>query len=136
MWNLVPILSRKTYDFSSMSGSVTTDVVLVRALDVVDMRVGELLVRVHAINIMSPGRLNVMAFMTSPSVDSPSTDFVSSSAAADATIHGSSAGALVRVAITAPFGGHLRLIIRAVVASSAQPHTSTLSAALGLREQP
>jgi hypothetical protein len=136
MWNLVPFLSRKAYDFSAMSGSVTVDTVLVRALDVVDMRLGQLLVRVHAINVLSPGQLSLLAFSTSPSPDSPEADFVATISTAFAPLETASTGALVRVGLIAGFGSHLRLVLRAVVASGAQTHRATLSAALALRARP
>lgn len=137
MWNLQPFLARKAYDHSAMSGGVTVDTVLVRALDVVEMRAGELLVRVHSINIASPGQLRLLAMTTSPSRDSPETDFVvTSSTVADATLETASTGALVRVVLTPGFGSHLRLVLRAVVATLAQTHKATLSAALALRERP
>lgn len=137
MWNLVPFLSRKVYDHSAMSGSVTVDTVLVRALDVIDARAGELLVRIHTINVLSPGQLRLLAFTTSPSPDSPETDFVlTSPVIAQATLETASVGQLVRVALTSGFGSHLRLVLRAVVAAGAQSHKATLSAALALRERP
>lgn len=132
----IPFLSRRAYDFSTSDG-VTTDVVLVRALDVVPWRVGQLVVRVHAVNIAGSGKLSVVAMMVSPSPDAPQTDFIRTTPlVAQGEVAGATAGKLLRETLTAPFGGHLRLLVRAVAQPGGGTLTATLSAALYLRERP
>lgn len=136
MPTLIPFLSRRVYDFSATIG-VTTDVVVVRALDVVQWRQGELLVRVHAVNIAGAGRLNVVARLVAPSADAPQTDFVRTTpVVAQASVAGATAGVLLRVPLTAPFGGHLQLSVSAIPQGGGGALSATLSAALNLRERP
>jgi len=131
----IPFLSRRVYDFSSMVGTAT-EVVVVRALDVVDWRAGQLVVRVHAVTITA-GTINVAVLMTSPSVDAPQTDFVRVSPdVASAAIAGSVPGDLVVEALRAPIGGHLRLVVQAVASGGGGTLRATLSAALYMRERP
>jgi hypothetical protein len=132
----IPFISRRTYDFSSTM-SYTTNVIVVRALNVVQWRVGQLVVRVHALNISGTGTMFVDALMTSPSSDAPQTDFVKSTPEVSAGLAaGMQAGELIIENFRSPFGSHLQLRVRAVASAVGGPLSATLSAALYLRERP
>lgn len=136
MQNWVPFMAKRAFDFSGFSGGVTSNLVLVRALDVLSWRVGDLLVRVHSLTKPGSARLRLLAFPTSPSPDAPDVDFTLSSSSAEAVLESSSAGALVKVALSGALGSHLQLILRVIAPSSAGTFTTNLSAALVMRERP
>jgi hypothetical protein len=137
MQNWVPFMAKRAFDFSGFSGGVSSNLVLVRALDVLSWRAGDLLVPVHSLT--TPGgnaRLRLRALPTSPSPDAPDVDFTLSSASAEATLETASAGALVKVTLSGALGSHLQLVLRVTAPASAGTFTANLSAALVMREQP
>ena len=132
---IVPLVSRRAYDYSAASGAAT-DLVLARYVDVTTYRSAVLLCRVHEVNIVVGGTLNVMVFRTSPSPDAPDDDFVQTTSIATAAIHSAAKNTLVRKTLSTWFGSHVRVILRADPAASPASLTATLSIALVLNEQP
>jgi hypothetical protein len=132
---LVPLVTRRVYDFSASAGS-TVDVVAVRFREVLAYRGGELLVRVHAVSIASPRTMSVIAYKASPSPDRPDLDFYDPTAWATASVTSAAAGDLVKTQLAAGFGSHLRVIVRAVPDATPGNLSATLSIALAMRPKP
>ena len=132
----IPFLTERAYDFSTLAASATSDVIIVKALDIVPYRSGELQVRVHAASWGggSPA-LVLKAYVTAPSRDDPSVDFVGD-AKATATLSSAAAGDLVNQALAPKFGSHLRLVLEATQGSPAGTLQATISGELVLSEEP
>jgi hypothetical protein len=136
----IPILTERLYDFSNLGSGATSDVVIVKAIDVSAYRSGTLQVRVHDADYGSNSpTLKVVAYMTCPSIDDPSVDFVGD-AKATVTLEGGvttvAAGELGDAALAASFGSHLRIVVEATQADPADTLRATLSADLVLHEEP
>src|SRR5262245_50019970 len=135
---LVPVLTRRAYDFSSFATTSIIDFPIVRYLDVLRYRSGELRVRVHDVNIASGRHLFVSVFPSSPSVDNPALDFWSTTALAEVDLLGAVVGQLLVDELTdlSALGSHVRVSIRVQPTAVASRITGTISAALSLREKP
>jgi hypothetical protein len=135
----IPILNQRLFDFSTLASSATSDVVLVRAIDVTDYRTGVLTVRVHDADYGAGSpTLKVVAYMTSPSKDDPSQDFIGAAKATvvlkDATTQ-IDADELAKDGLDASFGSHLRIVLEATQATSPDTLQATISADLALYEE-
>ena len=136
----IPILTERVFDFSNLGSSATSDVVLVKALDVTAYRSGALKIRVHDSDYGAGSpTLQIVAYMTSPSSDDPGQDFVGSAKATvvlkDATTQ-IDAGELAKDALDASFGSHLRIVLESTQASTPDTLQATISAELALYEEP
>ena len=103
-------------------------------------RSGVLKVRVHGADYGAGSpTLQVVAYMTSPSLDDPSQDFVGAAKATvvlkDATTQ-IDAGELAKDDLSASFGSHLRIVIEATQAATPDTLQATISAELALYEEP
>lgn len=136
---LIPVLSERAYDYGGFSAGVGTTVVLAKSLDVLRYRAGVLLVRVHAANIGGLGSpaVAIRAYLTAPSVDEPAGEFVdTSSAKAAVSLVGTSAGTLVKAALSANFGAYLRINLEVTQGTPAGALAFTVSVDLDLEEEP
>ena len=131
---IIPILTRRSYDFSATTGAAVENVV-VRDLDVIAYRSATLLTRVHAMDAAT-SRLSISVYRTSPSPDAPQEDFIGSSALSTKQIQSETANSLVRQPLAAPFGSHLRIVLVPDPPALPATFTATLSMAMVLREQP
>jgi len=131
---IIPILTRRSYDFSATSGT-GFDIVLVRYLDVIAYRSATLLTRVHAMNAAT-SRLSVSVYRTSPSPDAPQEDFVGATPLTTRQIQSETANSLVQQTLATPFGSHVRILLVPDPPASPATFTATLSMAMVLREQP
>lgn len=136
----IPILTERLYDLSNLGSGAQTTVVLVKALDVVAYRSGTLQVRVHDADYGSnTPTLEVVAYMTCPSKDDPSQDFVGDAKATVTLKDGSTtvaAEGLGQDDLAASFGSHLRIVLEATQADPADTLQATISAELVLNEEP
>lgn len=130
---LIPLVSRRTYDFSLTAGSAF-DVVVVRHLDVVAYRSAALIVRVHSLNFLNGVALDVVAYRASPSCDAPETDFVGTTALVTAAVNKS--GVLLCEPLTAKFGSHLQVRLHATPRVTPNTFVCALSIAVNLTEEP
>ena len=100
------VISKRSYNFDN--GSAT--VVAVKAVDVTNWREGTLIVRVHDSGVASSSTLKVVAYITAPSDDEPSVDFVGTTAKATCTLTSTSAaGDLEVAALSDDFGAYLQI---------------------------
>lgn len=124
----MPIISKRAFNFDN--GSAT--VVAVKAVDVTNWREGTLLVRVHESGVASSSTLKVEAYITAPSQEEPSVDFVGTTAKATCTLDSSSsAGDLEVAALSDDFGAYLQ--INVVGTQSGGNCNATISAELVLK---
>lgn len=137
---VIPVLSERLYDFSSLGSSVQTTVVLVKAIDVAMYRSGTLNVRVHLADYGAGSpTLQVVAYVTAPSCDEPDVDFIGDAKATVVLKDGSTdigTGELGRDDLTASFASHLRIVLEATQASTMDTLQATISAELVLDEEP
>jgi hypothetical protein len=136
----IPILTERLYDFSNLGSGAQSDVVLVKALDVTAYRSGTLQVRVHDADYgPNAPTLEVVAYMSCPSTDDPSQDFVGDAKATvtlkDATTT-VAAGELGQDDLAASFGSHLRIVLEATQSDPFDTLSATISAELVLKEEP
>jgi hypothetical protein len=118
--SVLPLWYARELDFSDLGADETESFVLAKAVDLTAFREAILLIRVHSVLITGSPTFAVRAFVTSPSTSDPSADFVHTGVTlANASIVGTSAGALVRSVFGVRFGGFVRVTVVAT-----QPRTS------------
>jgi hypothetical protein len=133
---IIPIMAKRTLDLSNTTANLTNEVVLVKAVDVSQWTEGELYVRVHGGSITGSATCQVIAKITSPTPEDPSSDFVYGTAMGTVTISSTettAAPTLLRAALTANFGGMLQISFKAVQASSAQTIAPKISIELVMK---
>jgi hypothetical protein len=124
---IIPIISKREYDFSNGNANVT----VVKVLDCSAWTEGIVAVRVHGKDIGS-GNIKVVAYTSAPTSEDPAEDFISSSASATATIDSSgTVPQLVTSTLSAGFGGFLRIVVEGDAGSGNT--RATLSADLVLK---
>jgi hypothetical protein len=131
------LVSRRNFSFDWIGTSTNESVVAVKAVDVQDWREGTLLVRVHQKDVITGGgKIEVLAYTTSPSSDAPEQDFVSASARATITI--TSGTSVVPELLTAGlgqnFGSQLRIVVKGTKGSTGGSVDATISVDLALQE--
>lgn len=133
---VLSVISRRAFDFTNLAASGTLEVVMVRAANVVAWADATLLVRVHGLTVPSGAKLELVAKAIAPSPDAPAIDFLAVDPVAtvllDSTV---SAPALRSAALSAGFGSHVQLVLRATQATSPATFTAEISADLVLRER-
>lgn len=124
----IPLITMREYDFAS-SG----EVVVIKAVPVQNWTSGILQVRVHATTVTSSSTIDVKAYVTAPTNEDPTKDFVAGSAAGTAQIDSSTtAPGLVLATVSANFGAFLRIVIAGTV--SGGTCKATISADLVLKD--
>lgn len=110
----IPLISRRSFDFSNIgiNGSVYTQ--LVKAIDVSQYTSGTLGVRIHSKNIVAGGSISVMAYMTAPTPEEPNVDFIdfTSAVATVAVDNSGTAPALELASLSSGFGGMLTIFVQ------------------------
>jgi len=122
------ITSRRTFTFTNTALSNSIEIPLVRALDTLDAKALELLVRVHSVSIGTGASIDIKAYPISLTSEEPDTDFIKSTAVATVTLSPSTtAPSLSLAALSTPYGHMVRISITGTQASSSQTITATLS---------
>ena len=130
---IIPLFSRRTFDFSKLQGSQTIPVPIVKAVDVSQYTQATLEVRVHSMTISGGSAyIRVKLYTTAPSAEDPGRDFVYGSAVATTSNLSSSntAPTLLVAQVSSGFGGML-----AVAVEGEQPGSPVVSLTADLSAQ-
>lgn len=73
---MIPVFSRRMFDFDNVQSPGEVEFVIAKAIDVEQYTEGTLLVRVHAHDIDRGAKIEVIARATAPSSEDPELDFV------------------------------------------------------------
>lgn len=130
----VPILDKRSFDFSNLGGGTEVYVVLCPALCVLGFSRVRLSVRVHALNMASGQSLRVIVWNTLPSDEDPAQDFVDQYSLTSAEITSSTTvPSLLTDRSSYEPDAYLKISLQATQTSAPTAFTATLSAALLLR---
>jgi|JI10StandDraft_1071094.scaffolds.fasta_scaffold749120_2 hypothetical protein len=131
---VLPFLEKRTFDFSTLSGTAQISIVLCPAIHVHDYSVVKLAVRVHSLTMSVGQLLRFYIWGTLPSDEDPSQDFVDATEFQTVDITSSTtAPALVAARATYDPDAYLRISLRATQTSAPTTFRATLSAGLQLR---
>jgi hypothetical protein len=73
---IIPVITKRRFDFSSLPASATVEYVMVKSLDVSHWTELSVWMRIHAKNFAQEGaQIQVWAYDTAPSAEEPSSDF-------------------------------------------------------------
>lgn len=132
---VVTVFEKRSFVFSTLSGTSELYVVLCPALPVLDYTRVKLAIRVHALTMSSGQLLRVYAWGTLPSEEDPAQDFVDSTAFLSVDITSSTiAPALVTSRATYDPDAFLKISLRATQASVPTTFLATLSGCVQLRD--
>lgn len=117
------VITKRTFDFSTLQASQTQDIPLCRAIEVAGAKQLELVVRVHSRTI-SAGQIDVIVQAVSLTGDDPSADFVYTTAGgavsvAAVTLNIATVPVLHLAQATAPWGPMVRVVVRGTGAATA-----------------
>lgn len=130
----VPILDKRSFDFSNLGGGTEVYVVLCPTLCVIWYSRVRLSVRVHALNMASGQSLRVIVWNTLPSDEDPAQDFVDQYSLTSAEITSSTTvPSLLTDRSSYEPDAYLKISLQAIQTSAPTVFTATLSAALLLR---
>jgi|SRR5690606_2157411 len=132
----IPLFPIRTFTFTSVQGSQSLTIPVIRAFDVSMWREATLLVRVHSRTIPVGGTLAVQLISTLPSRDDPSNTFNASSAAGTVSVTSTSPPsppALLTQALSSNFGSMLALNVVGTQPAATSTFTATLSAVLSVK---
>jgi hypothetical protein len=116
---LVPLFSLRNFSFSTLTASTSLEIVLVRALDVLEAREASLLVRVHARTIDSGSSIAISLRAVAPSQEEPGTDFPDdTSPLATVTISAGTTVTLGMASVTSGMPAWGRVVIKGTRGSS------------------
>jgi hypothetical protein len=105
------LFNKRMMNFDQLTASQTETYVVVKSLDVTPYREGMITVRAHTRDIVhASSKIEVIAYVTSPSPEEPQTDFVLGTAVATATVAPGSTATFVKADL-ANMGGYLRIIV-------------------------
>lgn len=133
--SVIPFLDRRAFNFSSMSGGTTVDVILHPALCVLDYTRVKLAVRLHASSMISGQSLKIAIHGTMPTEEDPALDFIDPNEFMNVSFTSSTpVPSLVTTRSSTDPDAFLRIILRATLPAGA-PTTfvATISGALVLR---
>jgi hypothetical protein len=112
------IVTKRPFNFDQLTAGQSESQVAVKAIDVSAYREGMLVVRAHTRDIVNASSIiEVQAFVTAPSSEDPSVDWVASAALATATITNGSTAFFI-TANLANMGGFLRIVVKGTRISS------------------
>lgn len=132
---VVTLMEKRTYTFSSLSGSAEVFVVLCPAMPVLDYSRVKLSVRVHALTMTSGQLLRFYAWGVLPSEEDPAQDFVDPTEFLSLDITSTTtAPALVTTRSAYDPDAFLKISLRATQTSAPSTFLATLSACLQLRD--
>ena len=116
----IPLLPRRTFDFTGLSTSTSKVITLIRGLDALMYGTGVLVVRHHT-NSLSPDRtLSLRLRSSAPDPEDPDIDFVEDSALAQVDLDdGAGTDTLHTVALTPGFGPALHFDALTTIGASA-----------------
>ncbi len=131
----IDILSRRTFDMTDMGTNKVQTFVIIQALDVSAYTQGLLMLRAHTKDMPSGSTIDLLVYTTAPTDEDPSKDFVYGTAVATATITAAATAPTLAIgALSANFGGSLRVVLKASTAGTSATFTADLSAAISLKE--
>lgn len=111
------VISKHSYNFESIKGTSSLEVVALRSVDVNYGEKAELLVRVHDKSIGANSSVVVTARPVNITREEPSVDYVGSSAVATVTLNNStSAPSLVLESFSEPFGSAVQIRVKGTCA--------------------
>ena len=128
----IELFSRRTFDFSGLSNSQNTELVLNTMIDVDEWTQGVIVARVNALTLVTGATVDLIARPTIAAPEDPNLDFVTSTNQTTLNITGT-APLMLLGALTANFGGGLRIIVRGARATTAGTISCTMSAALVMK---
>lgn len=132
---IVNILSLREFDFTDVGDGDSVEIPIVKALDVSQYTEGKILVRVHNHDVPANGSIDVKAYITAPSIEDPSREFILPTAVATASVvQGSGNPGLVTGNLTSNFGAMLKITVVGTQPSTATTLTATLSAEIVLKD--
>ena len=126
---LLDLFPKQRFDFDNGS----SEVVVAKAVPVLDWMSGRLLVRVHAEGMGGTSTIRVKCFITAPTAMDPAQDFVASSALAEVLLDRFVAAPdLLADTLSGNPGGYLRIVVTGNQTTGTC--NATLSAALAMKE--
>ena len=130
---MVPLFSKRTFDFANLATSGELDLVVLRAFPVLDFADAVLQIRVHAATIPADASVEVSAQAIAPSCDDPQTDFLGPQVGSVELTSSVTAPSLVSAALSPDFGSHLQVVLGAVRGGTGGTFSATLSGDLVLK---
>jgi hypothetical protein len=125
------VLSKTTYDFSTVAVSSGFTLSVARAIDVSGYREATLLLRIHAVSFNNTPTVKLDALYEDPTQEDPAADFIGtvSLAGISVPLSGLTVPFLTAAPISTPFGGFLRIKLTGSQGTPASnPFSVTLSA--------
>lgn len=131
------VITRRQFTFTTVAGSATLDVPLVRAIDVSDAKTIDVVVRVHALSGASAtATIAIHTRAISLTNEEPDVDFTNSTELGTVTLNNLTPAApcLALGSLTGPFGHMIRMFVRGTQPASTVTLTATLSIDLVVRD--
>lgn len=131
------VISRRQFTFTTVAGSGTLDIPLVRAIDVSEAKAVDVVVRVHALTGASAtATIAIHSRAISLTSEEPDVDFTNSTELGTVTLNNltPTAPCLALGALTAPYGHMIRMFVRGIQPASAVTLSATLSVDLVVRD--
>lgn len=126
---IIPVFTKRTFDFSNLGSSATAEYVMVKSLDVSQWTSVSLWIRVHS-NSIAPddAEIQVVVYPTDPSAEEPSVDFVDSDTYAYYAVQKSTAApGLLGLNISSISDGFVRISVKGVQGSTPGTSSADLS---------
>lgn len=131
--SVVPLFTKRTFDFANLATTNSLDLVILRAFPVVDAGDAVMRIRVHSMTIPSDASIEVAAYPVAPSCDEPQTDFLGPLLGSVRLTSATSPPALAAVALSPDFGSHLQVVLTANRGSTGGTFTAALSGDIVLK---
>ena len=129
---VIPLISRRTYDFSNVAATGVLELPLIRAQPVVGYADAILQLRVYSATVPGLSSVELRAQAISPSCDDPGTDFLGMELGSITLDSSTTAPSLHSISLGSDFGSHIQFVLLATRDSGT--FTVELGADLVVRE--